>query len=47
MHAGRHGGRKDPGTQGLKENCGQRGSVSFLKFHGVLFFCFFFLDVDD
>ena len=32
MHAGRHGSRKDPGTQGLKRNCGQRGSLSFLKF---------------
>ena len=32
MHAGRHASWKDPGTQGLKGNCGQRGSLSFLKF---------------
>ena len=42
MHAGRHGGRKDPGAQGLKESCGRRGSLSFLKFRGFCFvlFCF-------
>ena len=43
LNAGRHGGSKDPGTQGLKENRGQRGSLSFLKF----FFWGGGADVDD